>query len=47
MCLLESLEADDRETLKEICEGDLYHKFNGALDMLKEKDLKLKLLNQH
>ena len=47
MCLLESLEADDRDALHEICEGKLYNKFSGALDMVKEKNLKLKLLNQH
>jgi len=45
-CLLEALEADDRDTLHEVCEGTLYHKFSEALDLVNEKDCKLKLVNK-
>ena len=46
-CLLESLAADDRDALFDICEGTLYHKFSESLDTVKEKNLKLELLNKH
>ena len=45
-CLLESLVADDRETLEDICEGDLYRKFSDSLDMLNEQEVKLELVNK-
>ena len=46
-CFLESLASGDRETLKDICEGQLYLKFSEALDLLDQKNLRLKLLNAH
>ena len=44
-CLLESIATDDRDALYEICEGNLYKKLSDSLDLVKEKNLKLKLLN--
>lgn len=46
-CLLESLAAGDRDTLNDICEGQLYHKLSEGLDLVEAKNLKLELLNAH
>ena len=45
-CLLEALAADDRDTIFEVCEGNLYHKLSESLDLVKERRLELKLLNK-
>ena len=45
-CLLEALESNDRDILFDICEGNLYHKFSDALDLMQERNCKLKLLNK-
>ena len=43
--LLESLANDDRDALFDICEGTLYRKLSDALDLVKERNLKLELIN--
>ena len=44
-CLLEAMAENDRDTLFDICEGNLYHKLSDSLDLVKERGLKLKLRN--
>ena len=45
-CLLKALAKNDRNTLADICEGTLYRRLSDSLDLVKDRNLRLKLINK-